>query len=526
MTLDATLLPVGDRALLVELGSMAAVHLALRNWLDQPLLGVEEMVAGAETVLLIGRADPVEVMERLATITHDHHPPTGRSHIIPTVYDGPDLGDLAAQTGLTVGELVKAHSDAEYRVAFMGFSPGFAYLSGGDRRLHVPRRPTPRTSVPAGSVAVAAGLSAVYPQATPGGWALIGRADAVMFDPYRPEPALLAPGDRVRFQIIDEVALSPSSSLSSSLSSVVPEPSAGAPAIEIVEPGPLLTVQDGGRPGWRHVGVPVGGAADRRSATRANLLVGNPPDGALFESTIGSCRFRLRAERRVAVTGAAAEITVDGLPARGGVALDLRAGTEVRIGPCRAGVRVYVAISGGVDVPAVLGSRSTDTLSGLGPAPLRAGQAVPVGSCVPPGIIPSADIPGPTSISTPRDTLVVKARLGPRDDWLSTEGRRVLEGAPGGLGGGLRVAASSDRTGVRLEGPIVERSRSRPGEIPSEGMVAGAIQVPPSGQPIVLMRNHPPTGGYPVVAVVADEGIDALAQAPPGTMVRFEFGRG
>ena len=509
MTLDATILPVGDHAVLVELGSTTAVHLALRHWAASPLAGVEEMVGGAETILLIGEPDPTEVTEGVARLAPDGVPPAGRLHTIPTVYDGPDLSELAEQTGLSVEDLVIAHSDAEYLVAFMGFSPGFAYLSGGDPRLDVPRRSTPRTSVPAGSVAVAAGMTAVYPQGTPGGWRLIGRTDAAMFDPERQEPALLAPGDRVRFRSTGSAGDPPTSSLRSPW----PEPAAGSPVVEIVEPGLLLTIQDDGRSGWRHVGVPVAGASDRRSAVRANLLVGNPPDRALLESTLGSCHMRLRAERRIAVTGGDAEITIDGLPARAGVALDLRPGTEIRIGRCRGGVRVYIAIAGGLDVPATLGSRSTDTLSGLGPAPLRAGQSVAVGR---PVAISKLDIPEPTNPWTPHDTLVVPARLGPRLDWLSPAGRRTL------ANGDLRVGPSSDRTGIRLEGPAVERSRT--GEIPSEGMVAGALQIPPSGQPIVLMRNHPPTGGDPVVAVVAEEWIDELAQAPPGTAVRFAFG--
>jgi KipI family sensor histidine kinase inhibitor len=494
--------------LLVELGSIQTVHVALRHWLESPPTGVEEMVAGAQTILLIGEADPAEVRAGISRLGPGTEPPAGRLHTIRTVYDGPDLAELAEQTGLTVEELIRAHSAPDYLVAFMGFSPGFAYLAGGDARLNVARRSTPRTSVPAGSVAVAAGMTAVYPQATPGGWRIVGRTDAVLFDPSRRRPALLAPGDRVRFEVAQSVGHPPAPLLGSAL----PDPEPGTPAVEILEPGPLLTIQDGGRYGWRHVGVPVAGAADRRSAVRANRLVGNPAGEALLESTLGSCRLRLRANRRVAVTGATADISVDGLPARSDVPLDLSPGTEMRIGPSRVGVRIYVAISGGLDVAPVLGSRSTDTLSGIGPARLEAGRLIPLGEAAATG---SSPIPTPLAPVKAGDTLVVAARLGPRHDWMTRKGRDALEG------GGLLVAPSSDRTGVRLQGPCVERANA--GEIPSEGMVPGAIQIPPSGQPIVLMRNHPPTGGYPVVAVVDDDGIDALAQAVAGTSVRFDL---
>ena len=508
MTLDANILRAGDHALLVELGSTPVVHFALRSWIDSPPDGVEEMVAGAVTILLIGDPDPVEVESRITALSMPPDPPPGRLHTIPAVYDGPDLAELAAQTGLSASEIAAAHRQTEYLVAFMGFSPGFAYLTGTDPRLHIPRRPTPRTAVPAGSVALAAGMTAVYPQATPGGWWLVGRTDAVMFDPARREPAVLSPGDRVRFEAAPFVDDPPATYLRS----VPPEPVPNAPAVEVMDPGPLLTIQDGGRRGWGHVGVSAGGAADRRSAIRANLLVGNPPDASLLESTLGSCQLRLRARRRIAITGAPADLSVDGLPARSDVPLELQPGTEIRIGPCRAGVRVYVAISGGFDVPPMLGSRSTDTLSGLGPAPLGARQVLPLGR---PGGIPVRDVPPPVTPLAPGNMLVVEARLGPRQDWLSSEGRDTLEA------GELEVKPSSDRVGVRLGGTPV--SRSQDGEIASEGMVPGAIQIPPDGQPIVLMRNHPPTGGYPVVAVVTDDGVDALAQAPPGTRVRFDL---
>ena len=508
--------PFGERAVLVDVGDMGAVHRMWSALRENRPEGVGEVVAGAKTLLLLssgGPVDPAAIVAALPDPATLDAPLESRTVTIPVAYDGPDLDGVAEVAGLTARDVAQLHAAAEYTVGFLGFSPGFGYLFGGDRRLSVPRLASPRTTVPAGSVALAGGATAVYPQSTPGGWQLIGRTDAVLFDAGRERPALLSPGDRVCFEPVRELASPWMTGLWSPARPVPP----GAPGVEVLEPGPLLTVQDQGRHGWAHVGVPVAGAADRGSAARANRLVGNPAGAALFESTLGGCRLRLRADRTVAVTGALVDVTVDGFPARIDVPLPLKAGSELALGPCRRGVRAYLAVAGGLDVAAVLGSRSTDTLSGLGPAPLAAGERVGLGGAAGGGAggaeRTAVPVPPPTPLPDPRTVLEVQARWGPRAGWLAPEGKQVFATAE------FVVAASSDRTGVRMEGPRLRPGRD--GQIPSEGMVAGAVQLPPGGHPIVLMRNHPPTGGYPVVAVVDESGVDALAQAAPGQRVRF-----
>lgn len=506
------ILPVGDRGVLLEVDTMGAVHRLLTALRAHSPEGVDDVVAGARTVLLAlaeGSGGPAAVAASLPDPERTPAIAAARTVSIPVVYDGPDIDTVAELTGMSPAEVARRHSEATYTVGFLGFSPGFGYLFGGDPRLRVARLGAPRTSVPAGSVAVGADMTAVYPQATPGGWRLIGRTDAVMFDPMRAEPALLSPGDRVRFEPSSSVGLPPPVPLS-----VPPRQVArGEPAVEVLEPGPLLTIQDRGRRAWGHLGVPAGGAADRRSAAGANHMAGNPADRAVLEATLGGCRLRLWADRKVAVTGAVADVTVDGLPARQHAGLYLRAGSELAVGGCRRGVRVYIAIAGGVDAVQVLGSRSTDTLSWLGPAPLRSGDVIPLGE---PQTAAARDLaPVGTELPLADTVMVVRARRGPRHDWLSPEGLRALATAE------FVVAGSSDRTGVRLEGPPLARSRE--GDIPSEGMVPGAVQLPPDGRPIILLRNHPTTGGYPVVAVVDDEGVDSLSQAAPGQRLRLRL---
>lgn len=507
-----TVLPVGERAVLVEVPDLAHVHRLWAALREKRPDGIEDAVAGARTVLLTLSARPdLNFLTSLLSNTRSGGGPMRAKRVeIPVVYDGPDLTAAAEAAGVDPSEVRALHSSPTYTVGFLGFSPGFAYLVGGDPRLAVGRLPSPRTSVPAGSLALAAGMTAVYPQSTPGGWRLIGRTDTVMFDPARAEPALLAPGDLVRFRPVNDLGPPALASLRTAVS----RPVTGLDAIEVIDPGPLLTIQDGGRPGWGHAGVPVAGAADLGSALRAGRLAGNPPGSAVLEATLGGCRLRMRCARTVALTGADADITVDGLPARRDTALPLPAGSELAVGRCRHGVRVYIAVAGGIEVAQILGSRSTDTLSGLGPSPLQAGDLLPVG---PPPSRPAGVGPLPAATPIPRRhaVLTIEGRWGPRHDWLSARGRATVEDQE------FTVGASSDRTGVRLDGAPVELARSA--EIPSEGMVSGAVQMPPAGRPIVLMRNHPATGGYPVVAVVDDSGVDALAQAGPGQRVRFAF---
>jgi biotin-dependent carboxylase-like uncharacterized protein len=276
----------------------------------------------------------------------------------------------------------------------------------------------------------------------------------------------------------------------------------------VVRAGALTTVQDLGRPGHAHLGVPRSGALDAPAAALAKRLVGNSPDAAVLETTLNGCSVRPRSTVTVAVTGAPCPVTVDGRPAAWGAPVRVPGGSLLDIGAARTGVRSYLAVSGGVAVEPVLGSRSTDLLSGLGPPPLTDGTVLPLGR--PTGAHARVDVvPHPA----PPSELVLRVTLGPRHDWFTEAALRTLVTRP------YAVSAASNRIGLRTEGPALERSK--PGELPSEGMVLGAVQVPPDGRPVVFLADHPTTGGYPVVAVVHPADLPAAAQATPGTPVRF-----
>ncbi|WP_367039786.1 biotin-dependent carboxyltransferase family protein [Streptomyces sp. Je 1-332] len=279
-------------------------------------------------------------------------------------------------------------------------------------------------------------------------------------------------------------------------------------AFAVVRAGALTTVQDQGRPGHAHLGVPRSGALDPAAARLANRLVDNPPDAAVLETTLNGCSVRPRCAVTVAVVGAPCPVTVDGHPVAWGAPVRIPAGALLDVGAAVSGVRGYVAFGGGVAVEPVLASRSTDLLSGLGPPPLADGTVIPLGSVVAPYARVDA-VPHP---APPRE-LVLRVTPGPRSDWFTPSALRTLATRA------YRVSSASNRIGLRTEGPSLERAFTD--ELPSEGMVLGAVQVPPDGRPVVFLADHPTTGGYPVIAVVREADLAGAAQAVPGTPVRF-----
>ncbi|MGV9457224.1 5-oxoprolinase subunit C family protein [Streptomyces sp. NPDC003635] len=279
-------------------------------------------------------------------------------------------------------------------------------------------------------------------------------------------------------------------------------------ALSVVRAGALTTVQDTGRPGHAHLGVPRSGALDGPAAALVNRLVGNPPEAAVLETTLTGVAVRPRSTITAAVGGAPCAVTVDGRPAPWGAPVLVPSGALLEVGTATAGVRSYVAVSGGIAVDPVLGSRSTDLLSGLGPTPLTDGAVLPLGT---PTALP-ARVDGSPQPSPPTE-LLLRVTLGPRDDWFTAEAVATLTSRT------YRVSPASNRIGLRTEGPALARAKA--GELPSEGMVLGAVQVPPDGGPVVFLADHPTTGGYPVIAVVRPQDLPAAAQAAPGTPVRF-----
>jgi len=279
--------------------------------------------------------------------------------------------------------------------------------------------------------------------------------------------------------------------------------------LTVLDPGPLATVQDQGRPGHAALGVSRSGAADRAALRLGNRLVGNADTAAGVEATLGGLQVRAERDLLVALTGAIGPADVDGHPVTSGEPVRLGVGALLRLGAPVTGMRTYLAVRGGIAVQPVLGSRATDTLSGLGPAPLTRGTRLPVGSAM-------VSEPQRWGAASPLTSgrLGLRVVLGPRDDWFTAAAIERLLTLP------WIVASQVDRVGVRLSGRTLERNRG--GELPSEGCLRGALQVTTDGAPILLGPDCPVTGGYPVIAVVVDADNDRGAQARPGDCIRFE----
>ena len=484
-----TLKPLGDSAWLVEFpglaGEAARARVAgLVAALEIGRLpGVRDVVPSFDTVAVhFHDTDGIEIREWIGAAAVADRLPEGREIEVPVIYDGADLEQVAALTEMSVAAVVAMHSGAVYTVAAVGFAPGFPYLSGLPLRLHVPR-----LSVPAGSVAMAGGQAGIYPCASPGGWHLLGRTGLRLFDPRQVPPALLRCGDRVRFVTVD--ALEAVEEISD------PEISVGR--IEVVEPGSLTTVQDLGRSGYESAGVSPGGAVDRQALRQANLIVGNPPGAAALEACMCGPVLKFHAPAVVAWAGKSRLVET---------------GETVDFSKLAGGLRAYLSVAGGLRVPDLLGSAATDLRAGFGGhggRALRAGDRLEFGE---PGRIPT---PGDWQVGRGGRVpeIVLRFLPGAQGPWFSDAARMRFRTEA------YRVTADSDRMGARLSGPPLELAEPR--EMISQPVACGSVQVPPDGQPIVLLAGRQTIGGYPQIGHVISVDLPKLAGAWPGAVVRF-----
>lgn len=569
-----TVKPFGLLAVMVDCRTLEnALH--LHGHLQQhPAAGQTELVPAAQTVLVrfatAEHAAAFLAAPNLPQASGDVRT-HGRTVTIPVVYDGQDLADVATHLGISEQAVIYAHTTGHWSVAFAGFAPGFFYLHRHDNVLDVPRRATPRTSVPAGSVGLAGDFSGIYPRTSPGGWQLIGRTDAPLWDLNQNPPALLEPGMQVQFEAVRELitagqgkgqdapapARRPQAGSRPVGSYPVGSEQADGPAavpgkvLEVNSPGLLTLFQDSGRAGLTHWGVSPSGPADREAAAEANRLVGNSAGATVLENLAGGLKVTALADVELALTGAdipaqiiedasrqaddpgqgADQATDTPLVVRPYAPFALKPGQTLTLGAPARGLRTYLAVRGGFAARTEAASASRDTLAGLGPKPLAAGDQL---SLVSPPVAVVADPAPVLPLPEPGKVLEVRALPGPRDDWFTAESLgRFTEVT-------WEVSQSSDRIGVRLlpadipaDGgagtqptdvqPTDTLTRAVPRELPSEGMVAGAVQVPPSGEPVVFLADHPVTGGYPVIATVHPADLRLLAQAPPGTCLRFSL---
>ena len=484
---------------------------AARGLAARPPAGLLDAVPAARTLLVL--FDPRRLAhEHLArTLRKDRENAAvsrdGRRTLhVPVFYGGeagPDLEELARSRGLSAGEAARRHAAADYRVAFLGFAPGFPYLTGLPLELHAPRLATPRTRVATGSVGIGGPYTGVYPEETPGGWRLIGRAPVRLFDPYRDPPALLLPGDRVRFQPIDRaefergrICLQPPADLAGA---------PGRPLFALLDSGAWTSVQGGPRYGWSRYGVAPGGAMDCRALARGNALLGNVADTAALEVTLSGPRLEILSRAKILLAGSQPEAQWNGKPLAVEEAREVGPGDSLRIGRVKGGARTYLCVAGG------LARRDR-------PEPTRrlvAGDTVERSD---EGSVPSREqilrfAQDDRGAVEGGGQIALRVLLGPQEESFEKEGLEVFLREP------YRVSPESDRRGVRLEGPKIAH-RHDP-DIPPEGTALGSIQVPRDGQPIVLGPDRPVTGGYAKIATVIGADFPLLARAAAGTAVRF-----
>lgn len=508
-------LPAGSNRFIVELDDLDST-IALGDALQAANFeGVLEIVPGAVTLHV--SFDPVlTTAQELYIQIMALRPQAGVNRCgdlieIPMVYDGEDLAFVAGYLGWSVHELIRRHRAATFTVAFTGFAPGFAYMTCDDPGLEVPRRDSPRVRIPAGSVALAGRFCGVYPSDTPGGWQLLGTTDLPMWDVSRAQAALLKPGDRVRF--VDHTAHQNAGQLKVSIE----QPANTAKGLTVVSSDRPLLFQDIGRAGNAYQGVSQSGAADLKALRHANDLLGNDYSAVAVEVTYGGAEFEADIPLTLAVSGAPAPLTLTTSDGRVvsvsnlyPVAMDI--GDTLSLGIPTQGVRSYVAVRGGFVAPKVLGSASTDTLAKVGPEPIITGEV----------LLPSNDVIGSVcahlieqpALPGSSDIVVLDVVMGPRTDWFTPEAIRTFcEQA-------WTVTPESNRVGVRLNGTSA-LTRECADELPSEGTSRGSIQVPRNGQPVLFLADHPLTGGYPVIAVVAEHHLSLAAQIPIGARIRF-----
>jgi KipI family sensor histidine kinase inhibitor len=527
----------GDRAVSFEFGDGIALETGLhvqrmfRSLRDLRIHGVVELVPCYRSILVY--YDPLvtgvdAITERCRAI--ERNPGKGiigqnNQVTIPVVYGGefgPDLKFVAQYHGISTEEVVRLHTTTSY-FAFNGFDPGFPLLIGLPPALETPRLETPRLSVPGGSVAIGGAQTGIYSFDRPGGWRLIGRTPVRMFDLRREPMALVNVGDEVRFIRIDERTYDDILKREEcDLESFSPSPSTtGIPeSVEtflIRNPGPFTSVQDRGRVGWQRIGVPVSGVLDSYAHRVGNLLLGEPEDTACLEITYMGPTIEILHDTFIVICGADPTPKVNGKTIPTWAVVKVRSGDLLSLYPPLSGCRSYLCVSGGIDVPLFMGSRSTFfriTAGGHHGRVLAPGDRI--STCVKRLLKTSEErfLPRKYVPSYP-SSLTVRVIPGPQDDYFDeTEGAKVFYES------GYKVTAESNREGIRLVGPPIKIKEGKPKSIPSEAFPSGGIQVTPGGQPIILL-NDSIGGGYAKIAHIISSDLPKIAQLRPGNLVSF-----
>ena len=422
--------------------------------------------------------------------------------------NGDDLANVADHTGMSTDEVITLHASGTYTVGAVGFAPGFTYLIGLPAALATPRRATPRLRVPAGSVGIGGAQTGVYALPSAGGWNLIGRSPTRLFDAAADPPVVLQLGDTVRFDRVDDA----------DFSILEPRPitATGNGPIEVLAPGMQTTLQDLGRYGMGRYGFAIDGAVDRVSLVIANALVGNDPGVAGMEITQQGPSLRFHQRLQLALTGADLGARLNGRIVTLERMFETMPGDELSFAhhAHAAGARVYLAVRGGLDVPLVMGSASTNLLAGIGGWHGRAlvrGDRLPIGQRELPATPFTPGLQRRATLHQSDHPFAVRAGVQRHrfDDatWQTFLSEPFI------------VSDEANRVGLRLIGPPLHPIGGA--DVLSEGIVTGSIQVTGEGRAIVMLPGHATIGGYTKIATVMPDDWDRLGQLSPGDVIRF-----
>lgn len=489
-------------------------------------------------------------LEVIKKIDGEEEKSTGSERIItiPVCYEteefAPDLRKVAAHAKLTAEEVIKIHSSTDYLIYMMGFLPGFPYLGGMEKCLETPRLETPRTKIPAGSVAIGGAQTGLYPVESPGGWNIIGRTPLKLFDLNRNPHFLYNSGDKIRFEPISRKEFEEfdekiwlekfwqETQFKNLNENVLPEKKDARKnttphyecggGIKILVPGLLTTVQDKGTKGFQKYGISQSGAMDEISFVLANAICGNPENAACLETTLSGPSIRFVTDCDFAITGATfANASLDGIPVEMNKRIHAEAGSLLNCGFASKGLRSYLAFSGGILVPEVFGSRSTNLKSKIGgfygrkleaDDELAIGFARRHGKSMKESLTPAKKIN--PFFEQKEEVLILRCMKSSQTDSFSEDNLKNFTRST------YLVAADSDRMGIRFQGQNIMCGKT---DIISDAIPFGAVQITSAGLPLVMAADRQTTGGYAKIACVKKESMCTLAQAAPGTKVQFKI---
>ena len=527
MNLAQKIYPLSEKALCIDWGNIIDEHInSLVASLDKlirlnPFLGFIETVPAYSTLtiyyqpgLVTGEAkspfnNVKNYVETLLPAISPAHQGPGNLIEIPVCYDagfGPDLESVAFTNDLTKKEVIDIHRNKEYKVYMMGFLPGFAYLGQLDDAIATPRKQTPALKVKEGSVGIGGKQTGIYPLDSPGGWQIIGRSPLVLFDPKKENPFLLKTGDRVKFFSINKEEFLQTWS---ALRKTSPDSKKmGQADVVVIKPGAFSTLQDGGRWGFQSFGLPLSGAMDERAFLLANALAGNSMNEAVIECTMGGLLLQFKKKACIAVTGAGTAL-VNHRPVKNYQPLTLWAKDLLEIKYNHNGIRTYIAVSGGFAAPALMNSRSSLPLAGIGNILQKEeGVQIESGHSLQSGKIDHSLImhysPEP----------VIRIFEGPEMTWMNKQETEKIYVQK------FSVSHQSGRMGIRLNSMPIYVNKGE--QLVSSAVTKGTIQLTPDGQLIVLMSDCHTVGGYPRVAQIAAADLPLIAQSKPGDIIRFK----